>query len=184
MRLPSLFRRINKLPAPEEVGPNLVAIGIDREVIDEGDAAPLARYMMAACGKDSNAVRAYREALDLVFESYDEDPREVWEIPAVVEFVHDLNARWPQAPFFLSKTGYGLQVMQFCLAGAKVQSRTKSPDGDSTVTYSSSALAEILANSWFPGINEKASVAQLTDAELSALTRRVERYLSSGPFTK
>ena len=56
----------------------------------------------------------------VLFEGYDDDPREVYEIPEVRRFCATLDRRFPYWFYFLTTVTDNLKVMTFCLVRVKV----------------------------------------------------------------
>ena len=59
--------------------------------------------------------RSFFEQLDIAFHGYDNDQRELFEIPEVRDFVNWLDDQFPFWLFFLTKKGLGLQCIMLCL---------------------------------------------------------------------
>jgi hypothetical protein len=58
--------------------------------------------------------RNFMERISISFEGYDEDTRELDEIPEVRDFVHKLDDEFPYWLFFLSKETSGLKCIMRC----------------------------------------------------------------------
>ena len=91
-----------------------VYLVLAREQIEAGDIEePLAllrelaghpRKAMAACGR-----------MSLIADGYDDDPRELFEIPEVRRYLKALDARWPYWFFFLSQADESIKLLESCL---------------------------------------------------------------------
>jgi len=154
-------------------------VGVARPVVVDGDAAPLVEFIMDRWATPT-AIESSRESLDLVFEGWDDDRRELWQIPEVVSFVRELDAYWPQAGYFLSRLGHGLQVMQFCLCARGTGSIGEAKDGDLDVNMDPDALRSVLTR-WMRGINHMADVAGLGQKTVNEASSSLARYLTEGP---
>jgi hypothetical protein len=177
VKLPSWFKRLTTEDLKTHEG--FVVVGIERDVVEDGDAAEFVQFLADNFMRDAEALQRYRECLDFAWEGYEDDDRELWQIPEVASFVDDLNRRWPYALYFLSRQGNGLQVMQFVLTGATVASA--SPSGDLELTYDSSQLNRLLVGSWFPAMNELCARAGLGGETVDAMSSSAQSYLQSGP---
>jgi hypothetical protein len=156
-----------------------LVIGVAHDVAMSGDASDFAAWLFANTMNDPVTLQRNRERIDFAWEGFDNDPRELWEIPEVVAFVKDLNDRWPCALYFMTRQGHGLQVMQFCLLAA---SAVGSPtDGKGTVRVTGPGIGRLLEESWFPGLNQVCELADLGPSDVRELTESAQRYLSEGP---
>jgi hypothetical protein len=73
---------------------------------------------------DDDAVARHLEGrLALVFDGYDDDPRELYEIPEVVQFFRAVTAAWPMWFHFLERRGPSLGVAVRLLVDARVAER-------------------------------------------------------------
>lgn len=59
---------------------------------------------------------AYKGRLSLVISGYDIDPRELFEIPEVCNYLRLLDAEWPFWLFFLNQADESIKVLAMCLA--------------------------------------------------------------------
>lgn len=61
-------------------------------------------------------VRQFADRMTFIFEGYDEDAREIYQIPECIKFFRELNVRWPYWFHFLEKTKltYGLLFQMLC----------------------------------------------------------------------
>jgi hypothetical protein len=153
---------------------------IPYEATSSEDAGPFAGWIFNNLMSDRATLLHNRERIDFTWEGFAFDNRELWEIPEVVAFVRDLNRRWPCALYFMNRSGHGLRVMQFCLAGA---TRTGSPGGSTnTVRVETDGLARLLEDSWYPGLNQICELAGLGPDDVRMLGESAERYLRQGPL--
>ena len=99
--------------------PDLVMIGIGRDKVESNDIS-LALSTLADLFADPNTVRRLQGRVSLLFEGYDDDPREVYEIPEVRRFCATLDRRFPYWLYFLTTIQDSLKVVTFCLVRVKV----------------------------------------------------------------
>ncbi|MPW26827.1 hypothetical protein GC105_13650 [Alkalibaculum sp. M08DMB] len=59
----------------------------------------------------------FHENVDLVINGYEDDTREIWQIPEVRKFVKKLNKRFDQWFYFLDKNSDSLYWLTMCLCG-------------------------------------------------------------------
>lgn len=82
-------------PAPPLADPE-IRLEMDRSGVEQGDLAPL-----LDCLADlRRSPMSNRWTLDVVFHSYDGDPRGLWGIPEVVEFCRLISATVPDWPWY------------------------------------------------------------------------------------
>lgn len=75
---------------------------------------------------DDNAIARHLEGrLTLMFEGYDDDPRELYEIPEVVQFFRSLTEAWPFWFHFLEREGDSLCVAMRLLTDVRLLSRQR-----------------------------------------------------------
>jgi hypothetical protein len=119
------------------------------------------------------SARAYMERVDIAFDGYNEDPRELDEIEEVRSFVHKLDAEFPFWLFFLSKEMLGLQCIVFCHLLPFLTDEGKAE-------HHPRQLEELLLKRWFPAMNHVAEYARLTETEVEELTERFFKYMRLG----
>ena len=67
---------------------------------------------------DRSAVQRYQGRVDLSFDGYSNDPRELYEIPEVRQFCEKLDEAFPYWFYFLSTERVMLLVVASCLCSA------------------------------------------------------------------
>jgi hypothetical protein len=117
--------------------------------------------------------RAYKELVDIAFDGYNEDPRELDEIEEVREFAHRLDADFPFWLFFLSKHMPGLQCIVFCHLLPFLTD-------EGQAEHHPRQLEQLLAKRWFPAMNQVAEYAGLTEKEIKDMTDRFMMYMKIG----
>lgn len=93
--------------------PAMVVLQISREEVDAKNIAhPLDNLMVLTDNKDKFLL--YKESLVIMFDGYDDDPRELAEIKEVREYVKSLVSAWPYFPWFaLRNSGYAALILSF-----------------------------------------------------------------------
>lgn len=112
--------------------------------------------------------------LVLCTSGWDDDPREVYLIPAARRFYRSLHARWPYALYFLNLDHDSLRIFAFCC----LQNLTAiSIDGrpEAGVEIDLVELARFLSGS-FPGMNLLCEQAGMSEDEIFDRTRKVFDY--------
>jgi len=94
-----------------------VILLISREAVDHCDVERVfkhsVRYLMAA----REDVILYRQQTSVVFEGWDEDPRELVDVPEVRTFVKAMAVRWPEWAYFFNQEDPSIALWTSCLAG-------------------------------------------------------------------
>jgi hypothetical protein len=147
----------------ETLGHNdsLTVIAIEHEVSQSGDASAFATWLYKNLMSTPEALHEHRLAIEFVWEGYEDDPRELWDIPEVVAFNRDLNQRWPCSLYFLPPGGNSLLIMVFSLVGATL---VRGPvDGRGVSSVNRHALSDLVSRSWEPTLRKVADLADLPD---------------------
>ena len=155
----------------------LTVIPIEHDVSQGGDAAAFAAWLYANLMSTPAAIQQHRAAVEFVWEGYADDPRELWNIPEVVAFNRDLNARWPCSLYFLHPDSNSMLVMVFSLLGATL---VREPVAGRAVSrVDRRALAELISTSWEPTLRKVAGLAGVPDALVEdMLQSATNRFLS------
>lgn len=151
--------------------PVIVTISRD-EVNARNVSAPLSvlgRFM-----ETPEIIREMCERVDVAFHGYDEDSRELFEIPEVRDFVYALDEKFPFWLFFLSKKYMGLQAISLCFLPPYLTPQAKQEEYPKRID-------QLLQNRWFPAMNQVCEYAGLTEDQIEELTERVFVYLTEGP---
>ena len=74
--------------------PDALFLVVSRRDVESGDLSEILGSLQHLVGSTEIAT-TYRERVDLTFEGYDNDTRELWEIPEFREFVSRLDEQFP-----------------------------------------------------------------------------------------
>ena len=99
--------------------PDLLLIGISREKVESNDISFALSALVELFAK-SETVQRMQGKVAILFEGYDDDSREVYEIPEVRRFCATLDQRFPYWLYFLTTWQDNLKVMTFCLVRVNV----------------------------------------------------------------
>ena len=86
---------------------------VRRAQVETGEAAQPLRWLRSL-SSDPRAARAFMGRVRVIVEGYDDDPRELFEIPQVRAFVATLDDAWPYWFFFLSQDD-SIKLIESCL---------------------------------------------------------------------
>lgn len=96
--------RMVLIPTPEILAENkepaIVVLEVSRENIEKGLYAPALDILMVLSDTAEN-FKLYSKSLVLSVDGYDDDPREIYEIPEIRSFFSQLNDQWPYWLWFL-----------------------------------------------------------------------------------
>jgi hypothetical protein len=89
-------------------------VGVSRVQAETHDVATIVSILRSVL-YDAETVRAFQGKVSLGFDGYDDDPREVYEIPEVRRFVSALDAEFPYWFYFLITDNEILKTITFCM---------------------------------------------------------------------
>lgn len=99
----------------------VIILEISREQIVSGNYAKTLERLMILTDTRENVLR-YRESVFLQITGYDEDPRELPEIPEVRSFFVNLTNEWPNWLWFLGRETGLISLMMSLLCDCKIHS--------------------------------------------------------------
>lgn len=104
-------------------------LGIGRQAIEEGNTRAIASYFEALRSDKKRALQSQGK-VGFYISGYDDDPRELYEIPEVVNYLKKLEPEVKYWFYFLSVNPLvdSLKVLFFCLCNPKKEEKTD--DGD------------------------------------------------------
>ena len=101
-----------------------------REINDHDTSRSLA--LLNGLTQEKDIAWIARGKLVLSVDGYDNDPRELYEVPEVRRFIHSLHTRWKYWFFFANENYATLPVVCFCInGGTKVTPNITQVDADS-----------------------------------------------------
>jgi len=144
---------------------------------DEVEAADTSRILelLSRFTSSPDIALANCENVDIAFHGYDDTQDELGEIPAVRNFVQELDTHFPYWLFFLNKSGLGLQCILYCFL---LPSLTE----EGRAEHHPKQLEQLLLRRWFPAMNAISESGGLSEQEIKALTDRAIRYFTEGPW--
>ena len=148
-----------------------LCIVVSRQEVESGDIQPSLSILKKLITSPEVA-RANMEMVDISFHGYDKCREELFELPEVRKYVHELDSQFPYWLFFLSKHYLGLQCLIHCFLLPHLIDEAKAELHPKQL--------ESLLNRWFPAMNQVADFAGLSDDDNRKLTERVELYIQNG----
>ncbi len=120
--------------------------------------------------------------VEICFYGYDDDPREVYEIPEVRKFAPVLVNALPELLFFLNtgEDAFTLKALALCLTNVTIHSRIPDENNQIPVEVETDRLGEFLDNH-FSGLNEMTEWLKMPIEENKRITFEVFRLLGFEP---
>jgi hypothetical protein len=143
-------------------------VGISRQEVESGDTSVLSVLLRLL---DKESATLYREMVDIAVFGYDDDPRELYEVPEVRDFVRKLDAEFPYWFYFLSKRGNGLLFILYCLCSPDTP-----PEARDQVWRHEIMM---YLKRGIPAMNHICKIAGCSEAEVMRLTNGVLEYIIS-----
>jgi hypothetical protein len=143
-----------------------LVVVIDRAEVEVGDTAP-AMSTLSKLLSSVQTIRSFQNGVDVAFHGYDSDPRELFDITEVREFVYELDLLFPYWLYFLRKTGNGLQALAFCLRPPHLK------DGQ--------RLVELVERRWGPALFDLMGRAGFSESEAERAFAEAGHYFLEGP---
>jgi hypothetical protein len=100
----------------EDSGVDFLFVVASREDVERGDIVPTLNTLNVLVSSRESALK-YRGRVDLRVHGYDDDPRELFEISEVREYLRRLDERFPYWFFFLTTETDALKLVMFSLCG-------------------------------------------------------------------
>lgn len=123
----------------------LVQYWIDRVDIEAGNETNFLSFLSDISSSREVSV-GLRGRVEFCVHGYDDDPRELHEIPEVVAFLKKIDNSWSYWMLFQFPQGHWLRMLALCLAGGKRVS-------DGEVEFDKQQMEAVL-NRWFVALNQ------------------------------
>ena len=91
-----------------------VFLMFSRRQVDTCDFAEPLEFLRGLTA-DPRAALDYCGRISLVVDGYNDDPREIFEVPEVRTFIKGLDRQWPYWFFFLSQADDSIKLLESCL---------------------------------------------------------------------
>mgnify|MGYP006197167231 CR=1 FL=1 len=107
--------------------------------------------------------RRFANSVVFVFDGYNDDPRELVDIPQVRTLLAQLEAKWPYWAFFFNQVDDSIKLLLSCAAGSRFLGR-------GAVEMDAQCVATALAHG-FGGMNEVFDRFGFPESELELMSR-------------
>lgn len=103
----------------ENSEPAFIIVDIARNIVESGNISSVLERLHILTDSAEN-VRLYRESMTFIFSGFDNDPRELPEIPEVVTFMRKLCEAWPHWLWFLTRDTGSIALLMALLCKVRV----------------------------------------------------------------
>ena len=97
-----------------KLGVDSIVMVVSRDEVESLDLSGCLGVLDSLIDSREKAMR-FRDRVNFSVDGYNDDPRELFEIPEVRTFIRELDVKWPYWFFFLSKTTDTLKMIMFSL---------------------------------------------------------------------
>ena len=155
----------------EDLGADWLGVVVSRSDVESNDVSATLQTLSAVLD-DATTVRRFQGRVSVSFDGFNEDRREIYEIPEIRRFCTGLDAHFPYWLYFLSTEDSSLKIMTFCLC--KVEKK-----GPGLVMLNGDDLGRFL-HSHFVAMNELFDRYSLDPRTNQAISDAVIKYFSLG----
>jgi hypothetical protein len=149
---------------------DFLSITISRQDIEKKNLEPTIEILNSLL-VDTKTILKFFDRVDIGITGYDNDPRELWEILEVKQFIRKLDIEFPYWFYFLTKLGGGLKMIAFCCINTTKFSSTQ-------VNFDPVSMEQFY-NKHFDTMNQIGELIGMTEEENEELTENVIGYFSS-----
>ena len=146
----------------------MIVLQVTREEVETCDVTRILDIFLGFL----QSPREFYDSVEITVSGYDDDPRELWEIPEVKRWFETLDKAWPFAFFFMSTLGAGLRVLALCCIGAETID-------ENTVQVSPLYMAAFMSEHFVP-MNAMFELVSLSDEENCRRTDELMLYFLKG----
>lgn len=130
---------------------------------------------LKSMASNANQIRKYANSVQLIFDGYEDDQRELYEIEEVRRFVQDMHKEFPFWFHFLSKVDPSIMLVIFCLIKIEIE---RKQDGEIIIKLEEGAFSRII-DDLFSAMNRLYEAHGFSLQENNAMTRAVREYLDA-----
>lgn len=164
-----MSRRVS--PDELELGTDGLIAVVSRTDVESNDISTTLDALSSLL-TDNATVRKFQGSVAVSFDGFNEDPREIYEIPQIRRFCTELDRYFPYWLYFLSTDDSSLKMITFCLC--KVEKK-----GPGLVTLDNMDLGRFL-HSHFTAMNELFDRHSLDTETNRAISENILRYFNLG----
>jgi hypothetical protein len=153
---------------------DLIVYRFNREAVEEGDCSDFLRRFGPTNLPKGKALPAMMNSLVLTAGGFDDDPREIYSIPAVRSFYQRLQRDWPYALFFCSLDTEELMMFVLCCLETLDTLKIKG-QSQVRVSFEPWEVGQWIAKGFAP-MNELCEAAGCTERQIYDRTEALFRY--------
>jgi hypothetical protein len=161
--------------------PNIIPIHYDplvivvsRAEVESHDTSVAMSVLNQLCTSPQVA-RGHLERVDIAFHGYDHQADELFEIPAVRQYVQELDNQFPYWLYFLSKRHLGLQCLLHCFLPPFLKEEARN-------RIFPERINQLLTQRWYPAMAQMCQLTGLSDEQVELLVDRALQYITEGRF--
>ena len=146
-------------------------VSVSREDVESHDIS-WTLDILSGLLADAATVENFQGRVNVSFAGFDDDPREIYEIPEIRRFCSELDKKFPYWLYFLSTDDSSLKMMVFCLC--KIEKK-----GPGLVMLDNIDLGRFLYTH-FPPFNELFAKYSLNEHTNRTISDKIFQYLEVG----
>ena len=148
---------------------NGLIIGVDRPSVELHATDEILKVLQSLYATPERVCEFF-DQMSIIFDGYDDDERELFEIPEVVRFVRDLDSAFPYWAFFLSRKHRSMRLIARCIFAELSGNNYKD-------ALTGDRMLQELITRWFPAMNKMASLGGFSMEQIRDRTGDVIEHL-------
>ena len=150
---------------------DFLTVVIGRQQVEAGDISEPLSVLKRLLNRE--AAIKFCERVEIGAAGYDDDARELYEIPEVRDFIHKLDGEFPYWLYLLTKRGLGLMFILSCFCPPYLK-----PEAQQRIW--NERIGDYLLKRGFPAMNHICEFAGCSEDEIRRLSERVSEYFVNG----
>lgn len=151
---------------------DFLTLVISRQQIEAGEICEALGVLRQLLNRE--AAIKFCERVEVGVTGFDDDPRELYEIEEVRNFVYKLDSEFPYWLYFLTKRGTGLSFILSCFCPPFL-----TPEAQAIIW--NERIADYLSKRGFPALNHVCEAVGCSEEEIKRLTDRSTEYVLNRP---
>lgn len=153
-----------------------LVVVVSRAEVEDCDTNPALNVLRSLLSSQEAALR-FQANVDVAFHGYDNTNEELFEIPAVRQYVSKLDAEFPYWLYFLSRDYWGLQCISLCFLLPFLTENARAERHPRQ-------LAELIEHRWMPALKHICTAFGLPNEVSDSLLGSAMNYFQFGPRYK
>jgi hypothetical protein len=160
-----------QVPLFDEIDPDFLTVVVSREQVEAGDTSEILPVLQQLLQPET--AKKFFERVEIGFSGYDQDPRELYEMVEVRNFVYKLDDQFPFWLYFLTKRGSGLRVILYCFCPPFLK-----PEAQQEIW--TQRINDYLLKRGLPAMGQICQSVGWSEDQIMQLNDRVIEYVSDG----